>query len=94
MSKSLQNIIAKAIHKSDRTYFFENYDRQADAVLKALHKQGYAIVPLEPSETMVEQGVAAIPFGNIKPDLHVRQVYQAMAKAEMRPPVTVRKLAR
>ncbi len=77
---SINYIIAKAIKKADKSYFFENYTKQAKSVLRALKKEGYAIVPLSPTEEMEEAGIDAIMSGKIKPKMHVRQIYEAMAE--------------
>ena len=74
----IRNIIAKAIKRADKTYFFENYSKQARAVLKALEKEGYVIAPLTPDDDMVEQGVDQVLSGSVKPQTHVTRVYQAM----------------
>lgn len=76
----LRTVIARAIKKADKTIFLENYTRQAKSVLKALQKEGYVIVPLEPTEEMLKAGSDAIVSGKVKPSNHVRVVYQSMLK--------------
>ena len=44
----LRAIIALAIKDADRTWFNEDYGQQAVAVLRALRKAGYEVVPAEP----------------------------------------------
>lgn len=76
----LKKIIAKAIKRADSSYFFENYDKQADAVIKRLLAENMMIVPIEPDEAMIEAGVQAVGTGKIRPEDHVRYVYTDMIK--------------
>ncbi len=78
MTKSLQSVIADAIKDSDKSYFFEDYSVQSKAVLNAIKKSGYVIVPANPSEEMIEAGTKAISTGHVKPTEHVKNVYQTM----------------
>lgn len=80
-TSEVRQLIATAIKKADKTYFFENYSKQARAVLKALAKEGYVIAPIEPDETMIERGVDQVLSGSVKPQTHVRRVYGAMIHA-------------
>lgn len=73
--------IAKAIKKADNTYFFENYSKQAKAVIKALEKEGFVILPKAPSKAMIDAGSEAILSGRVKPGNHVVSVYMAMLSA-------------
>lgn len=70
--------IAKAIKKADSSYFFEDYDKQAKAVVAALQKAGYAIVLKTPSETMIAAGSDAITKGRVRPSDLARIIYEAM----------------
>lgn len=70
--------IAEAIQKADRSYLFEDYTKQALAVLQALKEGGYAIVPRRATDAMLEAGEKAIHPGKIHPKDHVRWVYDAM----------------
>jgi hypothetical protein len=81
MASDIRQLIARAIKKSDKSYFFENYSKQARAVLKMLADEGYAIVPLEPDKKMIEQGVDQVLSGSVKPETHVLRVYRAMIAA-------------
>lgn len=75
-------IIAKAIKKADNSYFFENYTKQAKAVLKALEKEGYKVVPKLASEKQIEAGTAAISSGRVRPSDLVHTIYAIMVAAE------------
>jgi hypothetical protein len=80
--KELRNAIASAIKKADSSYFFEDYSKQAGAVLKVLEKEGYALLPLEPNSDMIKSGLDSITSGSIKPEKLVTKIYAAMiAKA-------------
>ncbi len=79
--KNLREAIAKAIKKADNSYFFENYSKQAAAVLACLEKEGYAMLPLKPSEEMIKIGLDNIPNGRVKPEKLVENIYLAMIKA-------------
>lgn len=78
---SVQREIASAIQQADTSYFFEDYSKQALAVLRVLERNGYAIVPKDPTEEMIKAGSDAILPGKVKPDALVRHVYTSMAKA-------------
>jgi len=78
MSKTLHSIIASAIQDADKKYFFEDYAVQSKAVLAAIKKSGFVIVPATPSEEMIEAGTKAIATGHVKPTEHVKNVYQTM----------------
>lgn len=72
--------IAVAIQKADKSYFFENYDKQAKAVLKALEKNGYAIMPIEPDEKTLKAVADNMSTGKMRPEQHIKNVHQALAK--------------
>ncbi len=78
--KSLKKLIARAIKKADRSYVFEDYGKQADAVIAMLRAEGIALVPMKPNDAMVDAGVQAIGTGKIRPEDHVRFVYTDMIK--------------
>lgn len=71
--------IAKAIKRADRSYFFENYDKQARCVVEALEKEGFIILPKEPDKTVLKQAADRMPTGRMKPEEHVRNVYQTLS---------------
>jgi hypothetical protein len=76
MSKSPQAIIEAAIAKADSSYFFENYTKQAQAVMAALEKAGFKIVPGEFSDEVWKQVADQMKTGRLRPDEHVKDVYQ------------------
>ena len=78
---TIENEIAVAIKKADSSYFFENYSAQAKAVIKALNKAGYAVVPKEPTEAMLEAGKRVVTSGRVRPSDFVKSIYEAMAAA-------------
>lgn len=80
MSKSPQTIIENAIAKADSSYFFENYTKQAQAVLAALQKEGYALVPSELSDEIWKKGAEQMKTGRLKPEEHVKDVYQTVLR--------------
>lgn len=78
MASDLENTIAHAIKKADRSLFWENYTRQARAVIKALEKDGYRLVPREPSKDQIEAGTQALTYGRTRPSELLRDLYEAM----------------
>jgi len=72
------DIVAQAIREADRSWFNEDYAKQARAALTALQAAGFVVVPLEASDTLVEQGVESLPLGNVKPEEMVRQIYETL----------------
>lgn len=77
---SLQELIAQAIQEADRSYFNENYAKQAAAVLTALKKSGYEVVPLQPSDDFVEFVHKNMPFGRLRPSELIRLLYTLMVQ--------------
>jgi predicted CoA-binding protein len=53
MSK-LRDTIAQAIRDADKSFFNEDYVKQADNVRGELRKAGYEIVPLKPPPGLVQ----------------------------------------
>lgn len=79
MSTSVRDKIAKAIREADSSYFFEDYSKQADAVLAFLRKEKLLVVPIQPTEEMVESGKDAIQKGSYRPNDLVTDIYKSMA---------------
>ena len=79
--RNIQDLIAQAICKADRRFFFENYDKQAAAVLETLSGAGLVIVPEQPTEAMTEAGVKAIRDGRTRPADLAADIYRAMSRA-------------
>jgi hypothetical protein len=80
MSKTVQSVIETAIAKADASYFFENYTKQAAAVLKALDSAGFAVLPKDLPEATWEQAAREMRTGRVKPEEHVRDVYQTIMR--------------
>lgn len=78
---SKQEIIARAIQKADSSYFFENYDKQARAVISALEREGFQIVPRVPEDKQIEAGKAVVTSGRVRPGDFVQAIYAAMVRA-------------
>lgn len=81
MSRSkIQSTIENAISKADSSYFFEDYTKQAVAVIKALDAAGFAVVPKDlPAETFT-QASNEMRMGRLKQDEHVKDVYQTVLR--------------
>lgn len=77
----VEDIIAKGIDKADNSYFFENYNKQAKAVMKLLDKEGYKVVPKLASPKQIEAGTAAISRGRVRPQDLVHTIYAIMIAA-------------
>lgn len=76
--KELTEIIALAIKDEDTRYFWENYQKQAAAVLSSLEDEGYIIVPKKANKEMVEAGVEALKYGRQHKTLVIQNLYYAM----------------
>jgi len=81
MDEAVNELIAKAIQSVDWTFFNENYNRQAEEVVRTLNRAGYAIVPRSPSEDMVAAGKEAIEIGQHLPSKVAGVVFDAMVEA-------------
>lgn len=81
MSRAKQvQVIENAISKADSSYFFENYTKQAQAVIAALEKAGFAIVPTDAPATLWERAANEMKTGRIKPEAHVKDVYETVLR--------------
>ena len=81
MSKQkLQSVIENAISKADSSYFFEDYTKQALAVLAALEQAGFSILPKELPHDTWERASNEMKTGRLKPDEHVKDVYQTILR--------------
>lgn len=78
----VEDIIAKAIEKADSSYFFEDYSKQARAVMAALQKEGLVVTSRKPSEKQIEIGKAVVTSGRVKPSDLVTMIYAAMIAAK------------
>lgn len=80
MVMKVQKTIARAIKNADRSYFFENYDKQAAAVLRVLEKEGYVIVPVKPDPEILKKAADTMATGKMKPEEHVLDVHQKLSQ--------------
>lgn len=78
-------VISEAIKDADKSYFFENYTKQANAVVTALRKHGYVIVPYYPTVQMVKAAMDELQYGQNKFTNIVMPIYLAMLKAAPKP---------
>ncbi len=76
----LQSLIAQAIKAADRSMFNENYDKQAAAVIQAVRKEGYEIVPLEPSQGLIDHINNNLPIDRLRPRELVGALYALIVK--------------
>ncbi|MDX2103468.1 MAG: hypothetical protein EAZ99_10860 [Alphaproteobacteria bacterium] len=77
-------LIARAIKKADTRYFWEDYSKQADAVVQALAEQGLRIVPASPTAEMTRSAKEALQYGiQHKQDL-VATIWRVMVAAALR----------
>lgn len=75
MPEPLRQVIARAIKDADKSFFNENYDRQAGAVLTAINRAGYELVPLKPSPQLSEYINNNLPVGRHRPSELVGALY-------------------
>jgi len=77
MSKAkIQTVIEDAISKADASYFFENYTKQAQAVIAALNAAGFAIVARDLPDELWKKIADDMRTGRVKPEEHVKDVFQ------------------
>ncbi|CAK0758194.1 conserved hypothetical protein [Azospirillaceae bacterium] len=74
----LKEIVALAIKKADTSMFNEDYGKQATAVLQALRKAGYEVVPNRAPEGLVQYVHDNMPFGRLRPSELITQLYTLM----------------
>lgn len=79
----LQSIIENAIYKADSSYFFENYTKQAQAVIKALDQAGYTIMPKDIPDSTWTQVANEMRTGRLKPEEHVKDVFLTLSRILM-----------
>lgn len=79
--QDLRETIALAIKEVDTSWFNEDYTKQAEAVLRALHRKGLRICPVEPPEEMVKHVEDNMPFGRLKPADLIREMYRLIIGA-------------
>lgn len=71
----LQSTIENAISKADSSYFFEDYTKQARAVIAALEAAGFAVIAKNISEDVWVQVANEMRTGRVKPEEHVKDVF-------------------
>ncbi len=74
----LTTLIAKAIRDADKSWFNEDYTKQAAAVEAALRAKGWVICPQQAPDKLVEFAVENLPFGRMKPEDLIRELYQLL----------------
>ena len=82
--EKIETLIAHSIKNADKSYFFENYTKQASAVIRALENAGFQIVPEDPSLQMTKAGVEAITLGKNVPSEMFAAIWRAMLMAHRR----------
>ncbi len=80
-NSEIKKLIAQSIKQADRSLFNENYDRQAEAVVKGLAKAGYFVVPVQPDQAILDAGKEAMTAGRYRPNDILAQIYAAMVRA-------------
>lgn len=81
MAADIKTAIAQAIKKADKSWFNEDYDKQARAVIQALAKEGYVVAPRQPTPEAIEAGREAMQAGRYRPSEVLSQLYRAMIEA-------------
>ena len=71
----LRDTIALAIKDADKSFFNEDYLKQAMAVIIALRKAGFEIVPNKASDGLVDLACDNLPFGRLKQQDFIRELY-------------------
>ncbi len=77
----MRMVIARAIKKADTRYIWEDYSKQADAVIDVLGEHGYRIVPLRPTAEMVKSAKDALEYGRQKPENMLVRIWRTMVDA-------------
>ncbi len=76
----LKETIALAIKGADASLFNEDYGKQAAAVMSAIRKAGFEIVPKEASDGLVDFACDNLPFGRLKQQDFIKQLYQLLVE--------------
>lgn len=72
----LQTVIENAISKADSSYFFEDYTKQAKAVIAAIEAAGFTVRTKDLPEDVWTQVAKEMRTGRVKPEEHVKDVFQ------------------
>jgi hypothetical protein len=75
---SIIDTIAQSIKDADKSFFNEDYAKQAKAVVDGLRKAGLEVVPIKPPEELVTFASENIPFGRLRPTDFIRTMYSTM----------------
>lgn len=75
---SIQETIAQAIKDADKSFFNEDYMKQAKSVVEGLRKAGLEVVPVKPPEELVTYASENIPLGRLRPTDFIRTMYSTM----------------
>lgn len=73
----IKQSIAKAIRSADNSYFSEDYVKQATAVLRAIEKEGFVLMPKEAPSDIYAKVSDKIPSGRMRPEALVKSIYTA-----------------
>ena len=60
---------------TDKSFFNEDYVKQATAVIIALRKAGFEIVPTKASDGLVDFACDNLPFGRLTQQDFIRELY-------------------
>ena len=85
-TSTLSNTIAKAIKDADKSFFNEDYVKQANAVIIALRKAGFEIVPTKASDGLVDFACDNLPFGRLKQQDFIKELYTLLVENSRRYP--------
>lgn len=73
--KELKTAVAKAIKGADNSYFSEDYEKQAQAALRAIESAGFVVMPKEAPGDIYQKVSDLIPSGRMRPEDLVKQIY-------------------
>ncbi len=83
--KSPQIVIQDAIAKADSSYFFEDYTKQAKAVLSALQAAGYKIIQGDHDEEVWKKVADQMRTGRLQPHVHTKDVVDTFFRVIAQP---------
>ena len=78
--KNLVATIGAAIKSADTSFFNEDYAKQGAEVISVLRREGFEIVPKQPSEELIDYMVENMPFGQMKPEQLMRELHILMVE--------------
>ncbi len=87
VKKTLGDVIAHAIRNADDNYFWEDYHKQADAVLAAMSKEGYIFVRMTPTPEMINAGMETLKYGRQWKSDVVARMYHSMIEQSLKQPI-------